>query len=108
MAEDLAAVANSFDQLVQHCNETEKATGIRPQIVVTDHVDHPKFQSGTRLVLLCVLGGAKRVLGSSPSVNFKQPSVNLVNNLSLRQPRVFNKVAIFLRWYLLWRNSKLA
>jgi hypothetical protein len=46
--EDLAAVANLFDQLVQHCNETEKATGIRPQIIVTDHADHLKLRSGTK------------------------------------------------------------
>jgi hypothetical protein len=46
--EDLAAVANLFDQLVQHCNETEKATGIRPQIIVTDHADHLKLRSGMK------------------------------------------------------------
>lgn len=46
--EDLAAVANLFDQLVQHCNETEEETGIRPQIIVTDHADHLKLQSGIR------------------------------------------------------------
>jgi hypothetical protein len=46
--EDLAAVANLFDQLVQHCDETEKATGIRPQIIVTDHADHLKLRSGTK------------------------------------------------------------
>lgn len=45
--EDLIAVANLFDQLVQHCEETEKATGIRPQIIVTDHADHLKLRSGT-------------------------------------------------------------
>jgi len=44
--EDLRAVANLFDQLVQHCNETEAETKIRPQIIVTDHADHLKLQSG--------------------------------------------------------------
>jgi hypothetical protein len=44
--EDLEAVANLFDQLVRHCNETEKATKIRPQIIVTDHADHLQLQSG--------------------------------------------------------------
>jgi hypothetical protein len=45
--EDLMAVANLFDQLVQHCNETEKETRIRPQIIVTDHADNLKLASGT-------------------------------------------------------------
>jgi len=46
--EDLAAVANLFDQLVQHCDETEAETGTRPQIIVTDHADHLKLQSGVK------------------------------------------------------------
>jgi hypothetical protein len=45
--EDLKAVANLFDQLVVHCNETERETGIRPQIIVTDHADNLTLASGT-------------------------------------------------------------
>jgi hypothetical protein len=45
--EDLAAVSNLFDQLVRHCNETAHATGIRPQIIVTDHADNLHLSSGT-------------------------------------------------------------
>jgi hypothetical protein len=37
---DMAAVTKLFDALVEHCNTTESATGIRPQIIVTDHADH--------------------------------------------------------------------
>lgn len=46
--EDLAAVANLFDQLLLHCDETERDTGIRPQIIVTDHADHLKLKSGVK------------------------------------------------------------
>jgi hypothetical protein len=38
--EDVKAVTNLFDQLVTYCQETEDATGIMPQIIVTDHADH--------------------------------------------------------------------
>jgi hypothetical protein len=37
--EDVAAVTNLFDQLVKFCLETKEATGITPQIIVTDHAD---------------------------------------------------------------------
>jgi len=32
-------VTNMFDQLVWYCEDTFKETGIRPQIIVTDHAD---------------------------------------------------------------------
>ena len=38
--EDVKAVTNLFDQLVTYCQETADATGIMPQIIVTDHADH--------------------------------------------------------------------
>lgn len=37
--EDLRAVTNLFDQLVWYGEDTFKETGIRPQIIVTDHAD---------------------------------------------------------------------
>lgn len=36
---DIEAVTNMYDQLVKFCDDTEKETGIRPQIIVTDHAD---------------------------------------------------------------------
>lgn len=38
--EDIKAVTNLFEQLVRYCQETKEATGIMPQIIVTDHADH--------------------------------------------------------------------
>ena len=38
--DDVKAVTNLFYQLVTYCQETNKATGIMPQIIVTDHADH--------------------------------------------------------------------
>jgi hypothetical protein len=38
--DDLKAVTNLFDQLVAFCYSTEKETGIRPQIIITDHADN--------------------------------------------------------------------
>ena len=38
--EDVKAVTNLFKQLVRYCQETKEATGITPQIIVTDHADH--------------------------------------------------------------------
>lgn len=38
--EDVTAVTNLFSQLVIYCEETKEATGIMPQIIVTDHADH--------------------------------------------------------------------
>jgi len=45
--EDLLAVTNLFDQLVWHCDETERETSIRPQIIITDHADHIKLKKGS-------------------------------------------------------------
>ncbi|MFZ6770468.1 DUF3732 domain-containing protein [Undibacterium sp. Di26W] len=44
--EDITAVTNLFDQLVKFCAETKIATGINPQIIVTDHADHLNMSSG--------------------------------------------------------------
>ncbi len=38
--EDVKAVTNLFTQLVKYCEETQEATDIMPQIIVTDHADH--------------------------------------------------------------------
>ena len=38
--EDLHAVVNMYKELVRFCDETEKVSKIRPQIIVTDHADH--------------------------------------------------------------------
>jgi hypothetical protein len=38
--EDVKAVTNLFAQLVTYCEETKEATGIMPQIIVTDHADN--------------------------------------------------------------------
>ena len=40
---DLKAVTDLFEGLILFCDETEKATGIRPQIIVTDHADNLKL-----------------------------------------------------------------
>lgn len=37
---DLKAVTELFEGLIQFCDETETATGIRPQIIITDHADN--------------------------------------------------------------------
>ncbi len=42
--EDLVAVTNMFNQLVRFCNDTLSETGIKPQIIVTDHADHLKLK----------------------------------------------------------------
>lgn len=42
---DIQAVTNLYEQLVKHCIETEKRTGIMPQIIVTDHADHLKLKN---------------------------------------------------------------
>lgn len=41
--EDVKAVTNLFVQLVKYCEDTKNATGIMPQIIVTDHADHLKL-----------------------------------------------------------------
>lgn len=41
--EDIKSVTNIFYQLVLFCEETEKNTGIKPQVIVTDHADNLDF-----------------------------------------------------------------
>ncbi len=38
--EDLRAVTNLFDQLVELCDSIEKEVGFKPQIIITDHADN--------------------------------------------------------------------
>jgi hypothetical protein len=40
---DINAVTNLFDQLVKFCNDTLEDTGIKPQIIITDHADNLKL-----------------------------------------------------------------
>lgn len=42
--EDLMAVTNLYNQLVAFCKETERETGIIPQIIITDHADNLKLE----------------------------------------------------------------
>jgi hypothetical protein len=44
--DDIKAVTNLYSQLVRFCKETLDATGIEPQIIVTDHADHLKLLDG--------------------------------------------------------------
>lgn len=37
--DDLRSVTNMFNKLVEFCEQTQKSTGIMPQIIVTDHAD---------------------------------------------------------------------
>jgi hypothetical protein len=41
--EDLNAVVSMYNELIRFCDETEKVSGIRPQVIVTDHADHLKL-----------------------------------------------------------------
>jgi hypothetical protein len=43
--DDLAAVTNLFDQIVEFANNTFKETGILPQIIITDHADNLKLNN---------------------------------------------------------------
>ncbi|WP_135611105.1 DUF3732 domain-containing protein [Methanococcoides sp. AM1] len=43
--DDLAAVNNLFDQIVKFANNTLKETGIKPQIIITDHADNLKLDN---------------------------------------------------------------
>lgn len=43
--EDLEAVTNLYDVIVEHCVYTEEKTGIRPQIIITDHADNLKLKN---------------------------------------------------------------
>lgn len=45
--EDLSAVVSMYNELIRFCEETEKISGIRPQIIVTDHADHLKLGGTT-------------------------------------------------------------
>ena len=38
--EDLEAVSRMFSAMVKYCSDTKEATGIEPQIIVTDHADN--------------------------------------------------------------------
>ncbi|MGC1182313.1 DUF3732 domain-containing protein [Legionella sp.] len=44
--EDLHAVVNMYRELIRFCDLTEEKSKIRPQIIVTDHADHLKFDEG--------------------------------------------------------------
>lgn len=41
--EDLHAVEGMYNELIRFCNDSELVTGIRPQIIITDHADHLKL-----------------------------------------------------------------
>jgi hypothetical protein len=42
---DIKAVTNLFDQLVKFCDDTLEETGIKPQIIITDHADKLKLEN---------------------------------------------------------------
>jgi len=44
--DDLDAVANMFTQLAKFCDQTERETGVMPQIIVCDHADKLKLGDG--------------------------------------------------------------
>ena len=44
--EDISAVTNLFSRLVQFCENTKAATGVEPQIIVTDHADNLRLAGG--------------------------------------------------------------
>jgi YHS domain-containing protein/uncharacterized protein YfcZ (UPF0381/DUF406 family) len=44
-SQDINAVTNLFDQLVKFCNDTLTQTGIKPQIIITDHADNLKLKN---------------------------------------------------------------
>ena len=43
--QDINAVTNLFDQLVKFCDNTLEQTGIKPQIIITDHADNLKLEN---------------------------------------------------------------
>ena len=43
--QDINAVTNLFDQLVKFCDDTHTDTGIKPQIIITDHADNLKLDN---------------------------------------------------------------
>lgn len=42
--EDVRAVANLFSQMVKVCSASKAASGIEPQVIVTDHADHLEIE----------------------------------------------------------------
>lgn len=44
--EDLKAVTNLFNQLIFFCETTYQETGVKPQIIITDHADHLSLDNG--------------------------------------------------------------
>ncbi|SHO62009.1 DUF3732 domain-containing protein [Algoriphagus zhangzhouensis] len=44
--EDLKAVTNLFDQLVDLCNSIQEESGFKPQIIITDHADNLHLKNG--------------------------------------------------------------
>lgn len=47
VSEDLESVTNLYNQLIAFCNYTDDETGIKPQIIITDHADNLKLQDVT-------------------------------------------------------------
>ncbi len=43
--EDLRAVTDFYNNLVNYCSNTLKETGIQPQIIITDHADNLKLEN---------------------------------------------------------------
>lgn len=43
---DLQSVTNMFNKLVEFCQQTKDATGMMPQIIVTDHADELELKGG--------------------------------------------------------------
>lgn len=60
--EDIQAVENLYSQLVRFCKETLAATGIEPQIIVTDHADNLQLEGGVEFESL-VIGRRWRTRG---------------------------------------------
>ncbi len=44
--DDIESVNRFFSELIDFCDSTEKETGIKPQIIITDHADHLKLDNG--------------------------------------------------------------
>jgi hypothetical protein len=44
--DDIDAVSNMFTQLAKFCDDTQKATGVMPQIIVCDHADGLELGQG--------------------------------------------------------------
>ena len=44
--DDLESVTNIFNRLVEFCDKTEELTGIKPQVIVTDHADNLELEKG--------------------------------------------------------------